>query len=80
MVQITWNFYPIEEIRYHFVYSWFDGHRLTISGQEKSREMYEECHKTKVGENEYRQMKNVSIIAHSRNDRIIKSIRPLESS
>ena len=51
---------------------------LTISGQEKSREMYEECHKIKVGENEYRQMKNV-FIAHSRNDSIIKSTRPLES-
>ena len=39
-----------------------NGHRLTISGQEKSREMYEECHKIKVGENEYRQIKNVSFM------------------
>ena len=31
-----------------FLYPWFDGQRLTISGQEKLREMYEACHKIKV--------------------------------
>ena len=70
----------MEEIRCHFVYSWFDGHRHTISGQEKSRKMYEKCYKIYVGENKYKQMKNDSIIAYSRNDRILKNIRLLESS
>ena len=70
----------MEEIRCHFVYSWFDGRILTISGQEKSRKMYEKCHNINVGENKQKQMKNVSTIAQSRNDRNLKSMRPLESS
>ena len=49
IIQITWNFKSIQEIRYHFVYSWSYDHTHTFSSQEKSNKMFEKYHQIKTG-------------------------------
>ena len=37
------------EIRYHFVFSWFDDHTHTFSSQEKLNKMFEKYHQSSAG-------------------------------